>query len=59
MGGEDGELQFVPARFHDDPAQTRRSVERLLEVPFDVLCLDHGAPVTADPKRAMREALSE
>jgi len=59
MGGEDGELQFVPARFHDDSAQTRRSVERLLEVPFDVLCLDHGAPVTADPKRAMREALSE
>jgi hypothetical protein len=23
-----------------------------------VLCLDHGAPVTAEPKRAMREALS-
>jgi acetolactate synthase-1/2/3 large subunit len=30
----------------------------VLDVPFDVLCLDHGAPVTAEPKRAMREALS-
>jgi glyoxylase-like metal-dependent hydrolase (beta-lactamase superfamily II) len=58
MSGPDGGLEFVPARFHDDPAETRRSVERLLDVPFDVLCLDHGAPVTAEPKRAMREALS-
>jgi len=51
-------LQFVPARFHDDPAGTRRSVERLLDVSFDVLCLDHGAPVASEPKRAMREALA-
>jgi glyoxylase-like metal-dependent hydrolase (beta-lactamase superfamily II) len=58
MAGEDGRLEFVPARFHDDPAETRRSVERLLDVPFEVLCLDHGAPVTAEPKRAVREALS-
>jgi glyoxylase-like metal-dependent hydrolase (beta-lactamase superfamily II) len=58
MSGEDGRLELVPARFHDDPAETRRSVERLLDVPFDVLCLDHGAPVTAEPKRALRKALS-
>jgi hypothetical protein len=58
MSGDEGGLEFVPARFHDDPAETRRSVERLLDVPFDVLCLDHGAPVTAEPRRAMREALS-
>ena len=58
MGDGDGGLELVPGRFHDDPAETRRSVERLLDVPFEVLCLDHGAPVTADPKRAMREALS-
>jgi len=58
MAGDDGRLQFVPARFHDDPAGTRRSVERLLDVSFDVLCLDHGAPVASEPKRAMREALA-
>jgi hypothetical protein len=58
MGGRDGGLELVPGRFHDDPDETRRSVERLLDVPFEVLCLDHGAPVIAEPKRAMREALS-
>ena len=57
MGDGDGGLELVPARFHDNPAETRRSVERLLDVPFDVLCLDHGAPVISEPKHAMREAL--
>jgi metallo-beta-lactamase superfamily protein len=49
MGDGNGGLAFVPGQFHDDPAETRRSVERLLELDFDVLCLDHGRPVTADP----------
>jgi hypothetical protein len=53
----DGRLRFVPAEYHDDPAETRRSVERLLDVPFDVLCLDHGPPLVDDPKRAIRELL--
>jgi hypothetical protein len=47
-------LAFVPAEYHEDPAETRRSVERLLELPFSVLCLDHGAPVTDDAKTALR-----
>jgi glyoxylase-like metal-dependent hydrolase (beta-lactamase superfamily II) len=50
-------LAFVPAEYHEDPAETRRSVERLLELPFSVLCLDHGAPVAADPKAALRALL--
>ena len=50
-------LAFVPFEFHDDPAETRRSVERLLELDFAILCLDHGAPLTEDPKAAIRELL--
>ena len=55
--GEDTELSFVPPEFHEDPAATRRSVERLLDLPFTVLCLAHGAPVTDDPKGALRRLL--
>jgi hypothetical protein len=43
------ELDFIPAQFHDDPAETRRSVERLVDRAFAVLCLDHGEPITDDP----------
>jgi glyoxylase-like metal-dependent hydrolase (beta-lactamase superfamily II) len=53
----DRELAFVPPEFHDDPAETRRSVERLLDLPFSILCLAHGAPITDDPKGALRQLL--
>ena len=52
-----GALRFVPPQFHEDPAETRRSVEKLLDLPFGVLCLDHGAPITEDPKAALRGLL--
>jgi hypothetical protein len=51
------ELDFVPLRFHDDPEQTRRTVEALLDLPFSVLCLDHGTPIADDPKGAIRTLL--
>ena len=57
MGDDAGSLAFVPAQFHDDPAETRRSVERLAELDFDVLCLDHGRPVTDDPHAAIEALL--
>jgi len=53
-----GTLRFIPFEYHDDPAETRRSVERLLDLPFSVLCLDHGAPLTDDPKGAIRRLLA-
>jgi len=58
-GGESGssELHFIPPQYHEDPAETRRSVEKLLDLPFEVLCLDHGAPLTHDPKAALRRLL--
>ena len=46
---DDDGVTFVPGRFHDDPDTTRRSVERLLELPFALLLLDHGPPLH-DPK---------
>jgi glyoxylase-like metal-dependent hydrolase (beta-lactamase superfamily II) len=55
--GSDGELELVPLEYHDDPDETMRSVERLLDLPFSILCLDHGAPMAHDPKAAIRRLL--
>ena len=51
-------LHFVPPEYHEDPAETRHSVERLLELPFSVLCLDHGVPLTDDPKAEIQRLLA-
>ncbi|HEU0192869.1 MAG TPA: MBL fold metallo-hydrolase [Gaiellales bacterium] len=53
----DGSLHYVPLKYHDDPDQTRRSVRALLDLPFTVLCLDHGPPVTGDPRGAIETLL--
>jgi hypothetical protein len=70
----EGGVAFVPDLFaHDpghglaivgeeempDPAEARRSIRRVLELPFSVLCLDHGAPLAEDPKPAVRRLLDE
>ncbi len=52
-----GVLRFIPPEYHEDPAETRRSVERLLELPFSILCFDHGAPLADDPQAALRRLL--
>jgi glyoxylase-like metal-dependent hydrolase (beta-lactamase superfamily II) len=52
------ELDFVPFEYHDDPDETRRSVERLLDLEFTILCLDHGRPLEDDPKAAIRDLLA-
>ena len=57
ISNHDGRLEFVPFEYHEDPAETRRSVERLLDLDFSILCLDHGAPLTGDPKAAIRALL--
>ncbi len=57
MHTRSGKLTFVPARFHEDPAETRRSVERSLELDFEILCLSHGTPITEDPHQALRALL--
>jgi glyoxylase-like metal-dependent hydrolase (beta-lactamase superfamily II) len=52
--GEDGTLAFIPPDYQDDPAEAHRSVERLLNLPFTVLCMAHGTPVADQPKRRLR-----
>jgi glyoxylase-like metal-dependent hydrolase (beta-lactamase superfamily II) len=51
-------LGFVPFEYHEDPDESRRTVERLLDLDFEILCLDHGAPVVDDPKAAIRDLLA-
>jgi len=57
-GDEHGGLHFVPAEYQDDFPETRRSVEKLLDLSFGVLCLAHGAPLTGDPHAAVRDLLA-
>jgi glyoxylase-like metal-dependent hydrolase (beta-lactamase superfamily II) len=58
LSSRDGSLDFVPLQYHDDPPETRRSVEHLLTLPFSVLCLDHGSPITSNPKEEIRKLLA-
>jgi glyoxylase-like metal-dependent hydrolase (beta-lactamase superfamily II) len=59
VGADDaGRLHFIDPRFHEDPVATRVSTEKLLELPFEILCLDHGAPITDDPRAAIRDVLA-
>lgn len=55
---DEDRLEFVPLQYHDDPDTTRRSVEALLDLPFTVLCLDHGPPIREGAKDAIRELLA-
>jgi len=55
----EGPLSLVPAEFMHDPEEARRSAEKLLDLPFSVLCLGHGVPVLDDPHGAIRAALAE
>ena len=48
---------FIPTEYHDDPDATRESVRRLLALSFEVLCMDHGAPITANPHAALQKLL--
>lgn len=54
---ESGGLALTPAEFVYDADEQRRSVERLLELPFTVLCPAHGEPIAADAHAAIRAAL--
>ena len=52
------DLMLTPAEYVHDPELQRKSVERLLGLPFTVLCLSHGEPVVGDPQTAIRAALA-
>ncbi len=50
-------LRIVAEEHLHDPEETRRSIRKLLELPFSILCLDHGEPLEEDPKGAIRALL--
>jgi glyoxylase-like metal-dependent hydrolase (beta-lactamase superfamily II) len=58
VGTSDDRIAMLSARWMYDPDEARRSVERLLELDFDVLCLAHGPAVTQGAKDALRGALT-
>jgi hypothetical protein len=58
-GDETGGLHFIDPAYHEDPVATRTSVEQLLDRPFGILCLAHGAPLVDDPKAALRAVLGQ
>jgi glyoxylase-like metal-dependent hydrolase (beta-lactamase superfamily II) len=47
-------LAIVGEEEMPDPEEARRSIRKLLDLPFTTLCLDHGPPVREDPKQAIR-----
>lgn len=49
---------LIPAEYAHDVDEARVNVEKLLDLPFDVLCLGHGVPITDDPKGAIRALLA-
>jgi len=55
---EDEGLDFVPGEYQDDPKGTRKSVRRLLDLQFRVLCPNHGDPVKTGVKKAIRQVLA-
>jgi Metallo-beta-lactamase superfamily len=50
-------LAIVGEEEMPDPDEARRSIRKLLDLPFGTLCLDHGAPLPEDPKAAIRALL--
>jgi glyoxylase-like metal-dependent hydrolase (beta-lactamase superfamily II) len=57
VGTPDGRVAMLASRWMYDPEEARRSVEKLLDLDFDVLCLAHGPAVTERVKDALRDAL--
>jgi len=51
-------LSFVPDVYQDEPARTRESVRRLLDLRFEILCSNHGEPVIGGAKEAIARALA-
>jgi glyoxylase-like metal-dependent hydrolase (beta-lactamase superfamily II) len=54
----EGKVAMLASRWMYDPGEARRSVEKLLDLDFDVLCLAHGGVITVGAKDALRAALA-
>jgi glyoxylase-like metal-dependent hydrolase (beta-lactamase superfamily II) len=54
----DGRVAMLASRWMYDSEEARRSVEKLRDLDFDVLCLAHGGAITEHAKDAVRGALA-
>lgn len=54
-----GRLRFVTDEYQDEPARTRATASKILDLDFRTLCPAHGAPMTRGAKRAVRDALTK
>jgi hypothetical protein len=50
-------LAIVGEEEMPNPEEARRSIRKLFDLPFDILCFDHGSPLTQEPKAAIRRLL--
>jgi glyoxylase-like metal-dependent hydrolase (beta-lactamase superfamily II) len=54
-----GGLQYAPATFSVDPAQVKRSAQRLADLRVRALCVGHGEPILREPAVRMEALLAE
>jgi hypothetical protein len=47
-------LELLPDKYCEDPQENRRSLARLLELPFHTLTFAHGLPVTQQAREKLR-----
>jgi glyoxylase-like metal-dependent hydrolase (beta-lactamase superfamily II) len=57
MRVEGGDLQFAWPEYQEDPQAMKASVERLADLPSDLFCMAHGAPIVGQPAAALRALL--
>lgn len=54
-----GGLRYGPRAFSVDPQQLKQSARRLLDLPIDVLCVGHGAPLLEGVRAKLANLLQE
>jgi glyoxylase-like metal-dependent hydrolase (beta-lactamase superfamily II) len=56
---KEGELEFVPDKYMDEPHKTRETARGFLDLQFATLCFDHGAPMTEGGREAIERLLAK
>lgn len=54
----DGSVEVIPEEYAHDIELAKKSIKKLLNLPFSILCLSHGGPMKEAPKEKIRAALS-
>lgn len=49
---------LLPDKYCQDPAELRRSVEKLLRIPFEVLTFAHGLPIVSHARQRLSQLLA-